>query len=143
MVSGLVSEKRRCSQNLFQTFAAIETIEVTLDRGLRLSPKSGEFRRFEGLRKTSDSWERAEAVKHRRPSRSAPGLSRKELDGMGCGCHRDRGQGKKTKVARGGWAEDARRPPATSFVSALIAFLGSWGRVGAFDTTYEMPGLGI
>ena len=49
------------------------------------------------------------AVKHRRPSRRAPGLSRKEHDGMGCGCGRDRGQGKKTEVARGGWAEDARR----------------------------------
>src|SRR6266849_2414432 len=61
------------------------------------------------------------AVKHRRPSRSAPGLSRKELDGMGCGCRWDEGQGRKADVARGGWAEDARRRPATSVVSALIA----------------------
>jgi hypothetical protein len=34
VVSGLVSEKTGCSQNLFQTFAAIETIELTLDSGL-------------------------------------------------------------------------------------------------------------
>jgi len=34
MVSGLVSEKGDCSENLFQTFAAIETIEVTPDSGL-------------------------------------------------------------------------------------------------------------
>jgi len=74
-------------------------------------------------------------VKHRRPSRSAPGLSRKELDGMGCGCCRDEGLGRKTEVARGGWAEDARRRPATSLVSALIALLGTWGRVGAFAIT--------
>jgi hypothetical protein len=53
------------------------------------------------------------AVKHRRPSRSASGLSRKEVDGKGCGCSRDEGQGKKIDLARGGWAEDARRPPAT------------------------------
>ena len=71
------------------------------------------------------------AVKHRRPSRSAPGLSRKELDGMGCGYCRDEGQGRKADVARGGWAEDARRPPATSLVSALIPLLratvgGEW-----------------
>ena len=33
MVSGLVSEKAVHSRNLFQTFAVIETIEVTLDRG--------------------------------------------------------------------------------------------------------------
>jgi len=38
-------------------------------------------------------------------------------------------------VARGGWAEDARRRPATSLVSALIALLGTWGRVGAFAIT--------
>jgi hypothetical protein len=42
---------------------------------------------------------------------------------MGCGCGRDEGQGKKTEVARGGWAEDARRPPATSFVSVVIPVL--------------------
>jgi hypothetical protein len=34
VVSGLVSEKTGCSQNLFQIFGAIETIEVTLDSGL-------------------------------------------------------------------------------------------------------------
>jgi hypothetical protein len=34
MVSGLVSEKAVHSQNLFQTFAAMETIAVTLDSGL-------------------------------------------------------------------------------------------------------------
>lgn len=62
-------------------------------------------------------------MKLRRPSRSAPGLSRKKLDGMGCGCRRDEGRGKKTEVARGGWAEDARRPPATSFVSVVIPLL--------------------
>jgi hypothetical protein len=80
VVSGLVSEKTGCRQNLFQTFAAIETIEVTPDSGLpvirgvkvafdlgvigqgavnhtfRLSPKSGEFSRFEGLIKTCRSW---------------------------------------------------------------------------------------
>jgi len=67
------------------------------------------------------------AVKHRRPSRSAPGLSRKELDGMGCGCRRDEGKSKKREVARGGWAEDARCPPATSFVPGVIPLL----RVGA------------
>ena len=39
---------------------------------------------------------------------------------MGCGCRRDEGQGKKTEVARGGWAEDARRPPATSFIFVVI-----------------------
>lgn len=33
-MSGLVSEKTGCSQNLLQTFAAIETIEVTPDSGL-------------------------------------------------------------------------------------------------------------
>jgi hypothetical protein len=42
---------------------------------------------------------------------------------MGCGCRRDEGQGKKTEVARGGWAEDARRPPATGFVSMVIPLL--------------------
>ncbi len=53
---------------------------------------------------------------------------------MGCGCGREEGLGKKTEVARGGWAEDARRPPATSLVSALIPLLrATWGRVGAFE----------
>jgi hypothetical protein len=42
---------------------------------------------------------------------------------MGCGRRRDEGQGEKTEVARGGWAEDARRPPATSSVSVVIPFL--------------------
>jgi len=51
--------------------------------------------------------------------------------------------GRKTEVGRGGWAEDARRRPATSLVSTLIALLGSWGRVAAFDTTYEMLRLAI
>ena len=79
-MSGLVSEKTGCGRNLFQRFAAIETIEVTVDSGLPvirgvevafdlgvigsgvvnhtigLSPKSGEFRRFEGLMKTFGSW---------------------------------------------------------------------------------------
>ena len=51
---------------------------------------------------------------------------------MGCGYRREEGQGKKAEVARGGWAEDARRPPATSLVSASIRLLGgNWGRVGA------------
>jgi hypothetical protein len=61
---------------------------------------------------------------------------------MGCGCRRDEGQGKKTEVARGGWAEDARRPSATSFVSVVIPRLieclvrsrGTWGRGRACDT---------
>ncbi len=48
---------------------------------------------------------------------------------MGCGCGREEGLGKKTEVARGGWAEDARRPPAPSLVSALIPLLrATWGR---------------
>ncbi len=64
------------------------------------------------------------AVKHRRPSSRAPGLSRKEGDGMGCDCCRDRGQGKKAETAPGGWAEDARRPPATSLVCVMIPFAG-------------------
>ena len=82
-------------------------------------------------------------MKHRRPSSSAPGLSRKELDGMGCGCRREEGQGKKAEVARGGWAEDARRPPATSLVWLVIRLVRTWGRVAAFDTTYEMLRLAI
>ena len=55
---------------------------------------------------------------------------------MGCGYRREQGQGKKAEVARGGWAEDVRRPPATSLVSASIRLLGrNWGRVGAFETS--------
>ena len=38
MVSGLVSEKAVHSQNLFQTFAAIETMELTLGGGLSVTP---------------------------------------------------------------------------------------------------------
>jgi hypothetical protein len=34
VVPGLVSEKTACSENLSQTFAAIGTIEVTLNSGL-------------------------------------------------------------------------------------------------------------
>ncbi len=34
MVSGLVSEKTGCGENVFQTFAAIEIIEVTLESRL-------------------------------------------------------------------------------------------------------------
>jgi len=34
LVSGLVSEEMVCRRNPFQTFAAIETIEVTPDSGL-------------------------------------------------------------------------------------------------------------
>jgi len=56
---------------------------------------------------------------------------------MGCGCHRDKRQGKKTEVARGGWAEDARRPPATSLVSGVIPRVGTWGRVEALETSRE------
>lgn len=44
MVSGLVSERVCCSENRFQTFGAMETIEVTL----------------EGLMKICGSGERAE-----------------------------------------------------------------------------------
>ena len=85
MVSGLVSEKTSCSPNLLQTFAAIETIEVTLDSGLPLipgvkvafdlgvvswevvshtiiaSPRIGVLRRLDALMKTCGSWERAES----------------------------------------------------------------------------------
>jgi len=37
MVSALVSEKAVHSQNLFQTFAVIETMEVALDIGLSVT----------------------------------------------------------------------------------------------------------
>ena len=50
------------------------------------------------------------------------------------------GLGRKTEVARGGWAEDARRPPATSLVSVVIPLLGAWGRVAAFDTKLRHGG---
>jgi hypothetical protein len=82
-------------------------------------------------------------VKHRRPSSSASGLSRKELDGMGCACGRDEGQAGKIEVARGGWAEDARRPPATSLVSVVIALLGTWGERGSIRYHLRDAGLGI
>ena len=59
------------------------------------------------------SRERGEAGKQRRPSRSAPGLSRKKVDVTGCGRRRDKGRCEKKELARGGWAEDARRSPAT------------------------------
>ncbi len=124
MVSGLVSERVCCSENRFQTFGAMETIEVTL----------------EGLMKICGSGSGRKAVKHRRPSSRAPGLSREEGDGMGCDCCRDRGQGEKTDVARGGWAEDARRPPATSLVSVVISRLGTWGRGAAFETSRGQSG---
>jgi len=40
-VSDLVSEKRGWSKNLFQTFGAIETVEVTLDRVVSLVCSKG------------------------------------------------------------------------------------------------------
>ena len=96
MVSGLLSEKTDCTQNSSQALAALKVV------------------------KTYDSWGSGrKAVKHRRPSRSASGLSRKEVDGKGCGRRRDEGEGEKTDVARGGWAEDARCPPATFFCSGV------------------------
>ena len=55
---------------------------------------------------------------------------------MSCGYRREEGHDKKAEVARGGWAEDARRPPATSLVSALIPLLrATWGRGAAFETS--------
>src|SRR5467141_3228398 len=46
------------------------------------------------------------AVKHRRPSRSASGVSRKKTDRKGCGACRVECARIEEKVARGGWAED-------------------------------------
>ncbi len=37
LVSGLVSRKNGFSENLFQTFAVIESMEVTLDGGLAVT----------------------------------------------------------------------------------------------------------
>ncbi len=51
----------------------------------------------------------------------------------GCGRRRDEDQGKKREVARGGWAEDARRPPATCFVLVVIPFGRWWQRRGGLQ----------
>jgi hypothetical protein len=55
---------------------------------------------------------------------------------MGCGCGRDEGRAGKTEVARGGWAEDARRPPATFFGFRSDSFCRTWVRGGALDIDY-------
>ncbi len=62
---------------------------------------------------------------------------------MGCGCCSDEGLGRKAEVARGGWAEDARRRPATSLVSALIALLGTWGEGQHSILAREQSGLSL
>jgi len=49
---------------------------------------------------------------------------------MGCGCGRDEGRAGKTEVARGGWAEDARRAPATSLVCVVRALVRIRGGEG-------------
>src|SRR5260370_3067590 len=62
-----------------------------------------------------------EAGKQRRPSRSAPGLSKKKVDGTGCRRRRDEGLCERKELTRGGWAEDARRSPATcDLITVLI-----------------------
>jgi len=57
-----------------------------------------------------------EAVKQWRPSRSAPGVSRGRMNRMGCGACWDETHREKGEVARGGWADVARRLPASSSV---------------------------
>src|SRR5713226_9750276 len=66
-----------------------------------------------------------EAVKQRRPSRSAPGVSRGTINRMGCGACWDETYREKGDVVRGGWADVARRLPASSSVwVAAIPFSG-------------------
>ena len=57
-----------------------------------------------------------EAVKQRRPSRSAPGVSRGTINRMGCGACWDETCREKGDVVRGGWADVARRLPASSSI---------------------------
>jgi len=94
-------------------------------RQLKLLCLPVEFCRLKGVIKPVVRGSGRKAVKHRRPSRSAPELSRKDVDGMGCGWRRDEGLGRKAEVARGGWAEDGRRRPATCFFRGDPSFSGS------------------
>src|SRR5229473_3560431 len=77
--------------------------------------------------KTCGSWERAESREALEALQKCAWVVEEGTRWDGLWLCRDKRQGKKTKVARGGWAEDARRRPATSLVSALIALLGTWG----------------
>src|ERR1700682_2638757 len=63
-----------------------------------------------------------EAVKQWRPSRSAPGVARGRMNRMGCGACWDETCREKGDVVRGGWADVARRLPASS--SIWIAHCG-------------------
>src|ERR1700747_2174516 len=65
-----------------------------------VSVQTIQFRRGSGRR----------AIKHRRPSRSSSGVSRKKTELKGCGACGVESARIEEKVARGGWAEDARRP---------------------------------
>ena len=67
--------------------------------------------------------ERAESGQQRRPSRSAPGVSRGEDERMGCGVCGEETSRRGTGVARGGWADVALRPPATSSVCVWTGIL--------------------
>src|SRR5882724_6286047 len=63
-----------------------------------------------------NSGERGARRKQRRPTRSAPDVSGSTAEEVGCGANRDRSHRWKRVVARGGWADVARRcRPATSF----------------------------
>src|SRR6266478_5745555 len=61
----------------------------------------------------SGSGSGGEAGKQRRPSRSAAGLTGKKVEGTGLCRRKDEGLMEKKEPAGGGWAEDARRSPAT------------------------------
>jgi hypothetical protein len=57
-----------------------------------------------------------EAVKQRRPSRSAPGVSRGTVNRMGCAACWGENCREKGDVAREGWADVARRLPVIASV---------------------------
>ncbi len=116
MVSGLVSEKMGCNENPFQTFGAMETIVF---RG------RGELCRLEGLMKTCDSWGAGgKPLSTGGPPEARLGCRGRSSMGWAVAAVVDEGRAGKTEVARGGWAEDARRPPATSLVCVVIPFAG-------------------
>src|ERR1700682_5869741 len=77
-----------------------------------------------------------EAVKQWRPSRSAPGVARGRMNRMGCGACWDETCREKGDVVRGGWADVARRLPASS--SIWVAHCGAGRTLSFGDKVFSL-----
>src|SRR6267154_3257354 len=105
--SSFMSQKPRASRVAIVRMSALASMGFLVLEGRE---------RHEISLRPYNSGERAAIWKQRRPTRSALDVCGSKADEVGCDASWDRSHGANSDVARGGWADVARRPkPATFF----------------------------